>query len=105
MANGLNIPSLDSEHPTEEAIKGFLSALFNSRSAICMLQIQDLFALDSTICHKDIHFERINIPGTVQEVNWSYRINHTLEELIQSESLINCISSLIEPRKTQKISI
>ena len=83
----------------------FFSSLFKSSSAICMLQIQDIFALDNNVCEDDIHFERINIPGTVQDINWSYRITLTLEDLIKNESLSSKLGNLISERKSQKISL
>ena len=104
LAEGVGAVSLD-ERPTESAVELFLSSLFKSQSAICMLQIQDLFALDNTVCHKDINFERINIPGTVQDINWSYRITPELENLLINEKLQKKISSLVSMRKAEKISL
>jgi len=104
LAEGIGAESLE-EEATEEAVENFLSSLFKSRSAICMLQIQDLFALDNSVCHKDVNFERINIPGTVQDINWSYRITPELENLLKNEKLQKKISSLVSARKTEKISL
>lgn len=70
-----------------------------------MLQIQDIFALDNQVCDKDIHFERINVPGTVQKTNWSYRMGLTLEQLIDAEKLNNRIAALVSERKEQKINL
>jgi len=105
LARGLDIPELPFEDPTEEAVRLFLEALFKSSAAICMIQLQDFFALDNDICDGDIHFERINIPGTVQDVNWSYRMGLTLEELIRSKTLKERISTLVDLRKKHKISL
>ncbi|MBN2657491.1 MAG: 4-alpha-glucanotransferase [Spirochaetales bacterium] len=105
LARGLDVKEIPYEDPTEEAVRFFLESLFRSRSAICMVQLQDFFALDSGICDSDIHFERINIPGTVQDINWSYRMNPTVEELMKAEKLKESISSLVEIRKSQKISL
>ena len=104
LSAGMGVPSLGDE-PTAEVIEFFLSSLFKTNSAICMLQIQDLFALDQTVCEKDIHFERINIPGTVQDINWSYRISLELEKLNANESLFNKINSLVSERKSTFIEI
>ncbi|MBB6482365.1 4-alpha-glucanotransferase [Spirochaeta isovalerica] len=105
LAAGLDVQEIPYDQPGEEAVKFFLEALFRSRSAICMIQIQDFFALDSSICDSDIHFERINIPGTVQDVNWSYRMTPTVEKLMKAEKLKESISSLVEIRKNQKITL
>ena len=104
LARGMDVPGLDDE-PTESVIEYYLRALFKSSSAICMLQIQDLFALDSSVCDSDIHFERINIPGTVQDVNWSYRISLELETLLKNSGLSEKITDMVSERKSQKIHI
>lgn len=105
LAAGLNLEAIPYEYPTEEAVRVFLEALLKSRSAICMVQLQDLFALDHQICDTDINFERINIPGTVQDINWSYRMGLTMEQLLTEEKLKENISTLVEKRINQEISI
>lgn len=104
LAEGLGAPSIG-EEPTETAILSFLSFLFKSSSAICMVQIQDFFGLDKSVCDSDIHFERINIPGTIQETNWSYRIPQTLEKLLENKNLFRSIASLTDERKSEAITL
>lgn len=104
LAKGIGADFLKTE-PSETAVADFLFSFFNCQSAICILQIQDFFALDNSVCDKDIHFERINIPGTVQDINWSYRITPKLEDLLKNEQLQKKISSLVTLRKSQKISL
>jgi 4-alpha-glucanotransferase len=104
LAQGLDVSSLN-EEPSETAIEFFLQSLLKSSSAICMLQLQDLFALDKTLCDNDMHFERINVPGTVQETNWSYRMNLELEKLLENKNLSGKLQKLISTRKTEKISL
>ncbi|MBI9100698.1 MAG: 4-alpha-glucanotransferase, partial [Spirochaetaceae bacterium] len=104
LARGISVPSLG-EEPTEETVEFFIDSLLKSRSAICILQIQDFFALDNKVCDEDIHFERINIPGTVQEANWSYRISLQVEDLLNNKNLSKKISSLVSTRKAEKITL
>lgn len=104
LSRGLGIDFLG-EEPTESSIKTFIEFLLKSSSALCMLQIQDLFALDNSVCDSDINFERINIPGTVQDVNWSYRINEELEVLLANTKLTDQIHKLTTQRRSEKISL
>ncbi|MDA3809494.1 MAG: 4-alpha-glucanotransferase [Spirochaetaceae bacterium] len=104
LARGMNVPGFD-EFPSESAIEFFLKSLLMSNSAICMLQIQDLFALDNSVCDNDIHFERINIPGTVQDINWSYRITPELETLLENRTLSGKIAQMTSIRKSIKINL
>ncbi len=57
---------------TPEVHTAFLETLQTSNSALCVVPWQDVLGLS----------ERINLPGTVQDENWSYRISCPVEELL-----------------------
>ena len=40
--------------------------------------------------------ERINVPGTVTEFNWTYRLPCTLEDLCKNKGLIEKIKAVSE---------
>ncbi|HRP68823.1 MAG TPA: 4-alpha-glucanotransferase, partial [Turneriella sp.] len=71
----------------------FLARLYASPSMITMVPLQDLLALDGSL-HGDAIEERINIPGTVSDFNWTYRMPITLEELLQNTALCEKIKNL-----------
>lgn len=57
---------------TEEVRDALLQTAETAASSLCVVPWQDVFGLG----------ERINLPGTVQDANWSYRMAQPVEELL-----------------------
>jgi 4-alpha-glucanotransferase len=60
---------------TPELHRALLSAAENSGSDLCVLPWQDVLGT----------LDRVNLPGSMSESNWAYRIEQTQEELLQVE--------------------
>ena len=56
--------------------------------------LQDLLYIEEKYWLPTAQEERINVPGTVNTFNWTYRIPATLEELIENEELCKKIRDL-----------
>lgn len=56
--------------------------------------LQDLLYMDKKLWLKKAKDERINIPGTVTDFNWTYRLPCTVEELCKNDVLIEKIKGL-----------
>lgn len=78
-------------------INEFLSRLYRSPSMIVMIPLQDLLALEDKL-HGKAADERINVPGTVTDFNWTYRMPLSLEELLSAQPLRDSILSLTQQR-------
>jgi 4-alpha-glucanotransferase len=94
---------LEGERPTEltpELAGTVISRILDTNSAICMFQIQDFFALSEDLRSADPADERVNIPGTKTEFNWSYRLPVDIESLIDETSLNTRIRDLVEARRS-----
>ena len=50
----------------------------------------------------DPNNERVNIPGSVSEFNWTYRMPVSLKELSSNENLINKIKNIAELHEGRK---
>lgn len=75
---------LDGDCPsylTVEVAEAVIKRNLESSSAIVVFQIQDLFALTYDLRIDPPVAERINVPGTVGDHNWTYRIPVTIEAL------------------------
>lgn len=83
----------------EAVIAGILTV----NSAIVVFQIQDLFALDSRYRVEDSKTERMNIPGTVQDSNWSYRMPMTISDLKNNKEFAGKIRGLVSDRKKRSL--
>ena len=66
-----------------------------------VFQIQDLLHLSNKWYSKDPAAERINIPGTMNNFNWTYRLPASVEEIGKDKELINLVMELsrINPDK------
>lgn len=65
-----------------------------SPSMLCLIAWQDWMAIDETLRHPQVAFERINVPANPKNY-WRYRMHLTLEELMKSEELNKKIRLLI----------
>jgi len=85
---------------TSELAEKVISRILDTNSAICMFQIQDFFALSEDLRSADPADERVNIPGTTTEFNWSYRLPRNIESLIEETRLNTRIRDLVEARRS-----
>ena len=91
------------EHLSPVYVRQILENLFKTNSLLCILPIQDFLALSSSAYEIPAKEERINIPGTVGNHNWSYRLPLTVEELQKSWTLNFEIKNLALARKNRPI--
>jgi len=71
-----------------------LSKIAASASRFRVFQIQDLLHLSNHWYAADPAAERINVPGTANDFNWTYRLPATIGEFMKDEDLIKAIADL-----------
>lgn len=86
-----------------DTVRSLLSNLLSANSLLCILPIQDFFALSNQFYSVPANEERVNVPGTVGPHNWSYRIPVKVEELQNAWTLNFEIRNLAEERKNRPI--
>lgn len=84
---------------TKEDAKAILSVLARAKCLWAIHPIQDFLGLVDTYNPKNAQDERINVPGTVNDHNWTYRLPVTLDLLIHDEKLIAAIKEITDLRK------
>ena len=76
-----------------------LSALVKGPSELALFPIQDWLGLIvdelSVVNAQD---ERINVPGTVSSVNWTYRLPLPIEQLIKNKELVKRLRDITAVR-------
>lgn len=77
----------------------FLTALASANSDFCIHPFQDFLSTEKKYWLEKEDDERINIPGTVTEFNWTYRIPCLLEEISKDENLISKIKKIADSHK------
>lgn len=76
------------------SIVNLLSACKKAESKWFIPPLQDLLYLNKKYWKENAEDERINVPGSVNSFNWTYRIPATLEELTEDKELCENIKSL-----------
>lgn len=79
-----------------------LARNFATNSAICMLAMPDVLALDPTLRPADPTQERINVPGTPSETNWRWRMAIDVEDLAQRDAINAPLRALTADRRARR---
>ncbi len=80
-------------------LRRILEHCCSAASLLCMFQAQDLLDLDETLWSRDPSADRINIPGTVTDFNWTWRLPLPLEALIERRGLNEALRGLTAARR------
>jgi 4-alpha-glucanotransferase len=67
-----------------------------SNSAFCIHPLQDFLGLVDEYFDENPDNERVNIPGSVNEFNWTYRLPVSVEKLIKNKELICEINNVVQ---------
>jgi 4-alpha-glucanotransferase len=73
-------------------------AMMNCSSRIVVFQLQDLLALAPELLTDDPEDERINVPGTYNDFNWTWRMPLTIESLRYHATLASEVAALSSVR-------
>ncbi|WP_187759660.1 4-alpha-glucanotransferase [Thiospirochaeta perfilievii] len=98
ISNALNLDNKLSPIPDTDQVKKLYEALLKTSAKIAMFQFQDLLAINESLRSKNAETERINVPGTTNDVNWSYRLSFNLEDLIKMDEFNNELKEMIKKR-------
>ena len=60
--------------------------------------LQDFLFMEKKYWHEKCEEERINVPGTVNEFNWTYRMPISIDELLKDTKLIEKITAISKNR-------
>ncbi|MCQ2579792.1 MAG: 4-alpha-glucanotransferase [Treponemataceae bacterium] len=73
-----------------------LGTIARAKSAFCIHPIQDLLHLSPAYYDENPDAERVNVPGSVTDFNWTYRIPKTVAQLSKDKALINEIKNIVK---------
>lgn len=88
---------------TPEVAVRVLTALAGTGSALCMFQMQDLMSTCADLVPEDPADERINVPGTYNDENWSYRLPLTTGALEAHPDLVDVIRDIVDARRQPEL--
>ena len=87
---------------TPEIAEFILRSLASCKSALLINPLQDYLFLEHSFYLENEDDERINIPGSVNTFNWTYRIPVTIEEMSRNKGLLNKIKTIVETHDGQE---
>jgi 4-alpha-glucanotransferase len=87
------------ERMTRELLEKILAHCCDAASVLAMFQVQDILDLDEGLWSAHPSADRINVPGTLNDWNWTWRLPAPIEELSSREQLCHTVRSLVERRR------
>ncbi|GHV93842.1 hypothetical protein AGMMS50293_01620 [Spirochaetia bacterium] len=99
----IGVPSLPKMY-NPGAAKIILSKTAAARSRFRVFQIQDLLHLSNKWYAPDPASERINVPGTSNDFNWTYRLPAAIQEIGKDKDLIRAVVELSKVKALKKNS-
>ena len=82
--------------------KAVLTKIVSARSRFRVFQIQDLLHLSTKWYAADPASERINVPGTNNEFNWTYRLPASVGEIGKDKDLVKAVAELSKVKAAKK---
>lgn len=87
---------------TPDIAEFIFHSLASCKSAFFINPLQDYLFLEHCFYLENEEEERINIPGSVNTFNWTYRIPATIEEMTENKSLLNKIKTIVQLHDAQE---
>jgi 4-alpha-glucanotransferase len=100
-AGFIGVPSLPKIYNPGTA-KVILSKTAQARSRFRVFQIQDLLHLSNNWYSADPADERVNVPGTANDFNWTYRLPANISEIAKDKELILAVKELSRVKPLKK---
>ncbi|MCL1836846.1 MAG: 4-alpha-glucanotransferase [Treponema sp.] len=97
----LGYPSLPRVYNPGTA-KIILTKAASAGSRFRVFQFQDLLHLSSKWYAQDPATERINVPGTCNNFNWTYRLPASIDEIGKDKDLVNAVAELSKVKAAKK---
>ena len=97
----IGVPSLPKIYNPGTA-KVILSKIAAARSRFRVFQIQDLLHLSNNWYADDPASERVNVPSTSNDFNWTYRLPAQIGEIAKDKELIHTIAELSKIKPVKK---
>jgi 4-alpha-glucanotransferase len=97
----IGVPSLPKVYNPGTA-KIILTKTASARSRFRVFQIQDLLHLSNKWYSKDPAQERVNVPGTSNEFNWTYRLPAQIEEIAKDKELLAAVAEISRVKPAKK---
>jgi len=82
---------------TDEQHKAILKDSLHTASLFHINLLQEYLGLIKGFTSENLEEERVNIPGTISDKNWTYRFQKPVDEILENQELKTLIKDLLEP--------
>jgi 4-alpha-glucanotransferase len=100
----IGLPGACPERMSPEVLRSVFEHLLEADSRLCMFQLQDILDLDEGLWNPDPREDRVNVPGTVNERNWTWRMPIRIEDLKARGLPASRMRELAAPRARRSMS-
>jgi 4-alpha-glucanotransferase len=83
--------------------RAILSKTASARSRFRVFQIQDLLHLSPKWYAPDPASERVNVPGTCNEFNWTYRLPASVSEIGKDKDLVKTVAEISKVKAVKRV--
>lgn len=87
---------------TRDLVELVISRCLETGSLLCMFQLQDFLDLDQELWSADPRTDRINVPSTVNDQNWTWRMPLGIQDLAERKGLTSGLRKLVAPRRARR---
>jgi len=101
-AGFVGVPSLPKMYNPGTA-KTILAKIATARSRFRVFQIQDLLHLSNKWYSQDPASERINVPGTCNDFNWTYRLPASSAEIAKDKDVVKAVQELSKVKAAKRV--
>jgi len=100
-AGFVGVPSLPKVYNPGTA-RIILDKIATARSRFRVFQIQDLLHLSNKWYSQDAAAERVNVPGTCNEFNWTYRLPASIAEIVKDKDVVKAVQELSKVKAAKR---
>jgi 4-alpha-glucanotransferase len=101
-AGFVGVPSLPKVYNPGTA-RIILDKIATARSRFRVFQIQDLLHLSNKWYSQDAAAERVNVPGTCNEFNWTYRLPASIGEIAKDKDVVKAVQELSKVKAAKRV--
>jgi 4-alpha-glucanotransferase len=101
-AGFVGVPSLPRVYNPGTA-RTILDKIATARSRFRVFQIQDLLHLSNKWYSQDAAAERVNVPGTCNEFNWTYRLPASIGEIAKDKDVVKAVQELSKVKAAKRV--
>jgi 4-alpha-glucanotransferase len=83
--------------------KIILTKIASARSRFRVFQIQDMLHLSNRWYAQDPASERINVPGTYNDFNWTYRLPASMDDIGKDKDIVKAVQDLSKVKAAKKL--